>query len=206
MSQRHLLRSHLLIATAGAVGGAINAALCLAKFPVPVKDDPEFKWVIVPGGAMHGAILAAIAVGAAVLMARWRWPRRLLILPIVGWVAGYLSWIPLDHWAFGDSWRESFLWPFGSNSPPERLLHTFQMFGFVAIVYVLLAGIVGVRGSLPRHLIPAVVAGVLGSLWFWMEFEPWYFSVLHGTIWGALVGAAAWRTNWSFLTDQSRNP
>jgi hypothetical protein len=41
-----------------------------------------------------------------------------------------------------------------------------------------------------------VTAGVLGSAWWWIEWEKgdaWKYFPLHGMTWGVLVGLAAWR-------------
>jgi len=45
------------------------------------------------------------------------------------------------------------------------------------------------RPRLGKALIVGTAAGVLGSLWFWIG-DQWYFSLLHGTVWGCLVGLA----------------
>jgi hypothetical protein len=34
---------------------------------------------------------------------------------------------------------------------------------------------------------------MLGSLWWWIEFQPWYFAAIHGSVWGLLVGWATSR-------------
>jgi hypothetical protein len=39
----------------------------------------------------------------------------------------------------------------------------------------------------------ASASGALGSLWWWIEWEFAYFSLIHGAIWGVLVGLATAR-------------
>ena len=63
-----------LVGLLGGSGGAINASLCYANLPVPVgvrgwgNAPIEFIWSIIPAGALHGALLAMMAVGGAWLL------------------------------------------------------------------------------------------------------------------------------------------
>ena len=105
----------------------------------------------------------------------------------------YLSFIPLDRWALDEPWSRSLTWAFqeGWN---QVLVAPFAYFGLVAVAYYLSLSMGGLRStSLASHLVQSCAAGVLGSLWWWTSWEPWYFSVLHGSIWGVLVGLGAWR-------------
>ena len=67
-------------------------------------------------------------------------------------------------------------------------------FGAVAgVLYLslLLARSVASRWVL---ILAATAAGVSGSLWWWTEWGPWYFSLIHGAVWGTFVGfALSWR-------------
>src|SRR5260370_30173509 len=84
------------IALLGAVGGAINASLCYAEFPVAAGGE-HFKWHVIPAGAAHGAILAGLTVACASwLLGKAVWA-RLLAAPFIGWVTAYLSSIPLNR-------------------------------------------------------------------------------------------------------------
>jgi len=56
--------------------------------------------------------------------------------------------------------------------------------------------------DLRTHQLIASACGVLGSLWFWLDSKPWYLSLLHGAIWGSLVGFGVWR----FQRDVSSVP
>lgn len=80
-----------LVGLLGGLGGAIVAWLWLWYKEIPVTLARE----VIPAGALHGAILAVIAVGASSLV----WPSRplfrWLLLPAVGWVSGWLSFVPL---------------------------------------------------------------------------------------------------------------
>jgi hypothetical protein len=182
-------RTLLVVALAGAVGGGINAWLCFVRIPVPVEDDPSFRWVIVPGGALHGAALAAIPLAVAMAVSRRPLWFRLLLLPVVGWTAGYVSWIPLHHWGLDETWGDSLRWAFDNEASFGSVGSTpFRQFGLVAVIYFLALTLRGGRRSLAGYLTFGICAGVLGSLWWWIELGPWYFAPIHGTIWGTLVG------------------
>jgi hypothetical protein len=178
----------LRVGCAGAFGGAINAWLCYSGLPVPVGDKANFGWHVIPAGAVHGALLAAVAFGAAVRFARARLPVRLAAAVPVAWLAGYVSWIPLNRSAFDESWSKSVFWPFEEWS--QAFWMPFAYFGLVAFLYYLWLAVRGLETrGLAANVIAGCAAGVFGSLWWWISWERWYFSVLHGAIWGALAGA-----------------
>lgn len=181
------------IALLGAAGGAINAWLCYAKIPVAAAGNEQFHWHVIPAGAAHGAILAAMTVGcASFLLKRGLWA-RLLAAPFIGWVVAYLSWIPLDRSAFDTPWSKSFAWPF-TQGWIEATFMVFAYFGLVSIIYyfwLVMGGLA--RRGVGIHLFCASLAGILGSLWWWIEWKPWYLSLIHGAIWGILVGYGTWR-------------
>src|SRR5260370_27595873 len=182
------------IALLGAAGGAINASLCYAQFPV-AAGGTHFKWHIIPAGAAHGAILAAVTVACAWwLLGKAVWA-RLLAAPFIGWIIGYLSYIPLNRSAFDEPWLKSVTWLFdGGGKWTEPVFMTFQTFGLVALIYYLCLALGRFsRRCLGVPLLYACSAGVLGSLWWWVMWEPWYLSLIHGTIWGILVGYGTWR-------------
>ena len=97
-------------------------------------------------------------------------------------------------------------WPAFAEVPPAlrelrgrgwklALLGPLQYFGLVALLYYLAIALWLARERrLAAHVTGAAVAGIFGSLWWWISFGPWYFSVLHGAIWGTLVGVGAWTT------------
>ena len=178
----------------GVLGGLINAWLCYAGWPVGVPDA-QFEWHIVPSGAVHGGVLAGLTL-LAVRLLPWqsRGGRSCGIL-LAGWVVGWVSWVPLNHSAFEASWVESLLWPVrgGWNG-----VHTpYCFFGLVPVVYLLLTTLQPVceHRSLVRQIARGCAAGILGSLWFWVSWEAWYFSPLHGAIWGVCVGVGAWASS-----------
>lgn len=176
----------------GGLGGAVNALLCYAEIPVPVEDPAAtFSWHVIPAGALHGSLLAIISIGCSIWLGRKRMIGQCLCLPIIGWGAGWLSWIPLQVSAFGDHSLVALLWPF-KDINFDTLWVPYAIFGLVAVGYVFLLVIacqLYAKGML-RHVFVAALAGTLGSLWWWIEFGPWYFCVIHGTIWGSLVGTA----------------
>ena len=177
----------------GGLGGAINAALCYAKLPVPTGEQGSFEWHVIPAGGAHGALLALIAAGCAAGLWNQRAWIRWAAVPVVGWLAGWLSWIPLHLSIVEGELLKAILWPF-SNSK-ELVLGLWQYFGLVSLLCY--AGLQWLRRFSPRHrwapFAVGIGSGCLGSLWWWIEVEPWYFSLLHGTIWGSLVGFGIWR-------------
>ncbi len=184
-------RAMLALGLGGALGGAVNAWLCYAGIPVPVEHK-TFTWQVIPAGAVHGAVLAVVALGLGTALSRRPVGLRLLAALPVAWAAGYLSWIPLAHVVFEWPWSKSLTWPL-HDGWGSTLLEPLRYFGFVTLLYFAAVAFWLARGSRPTaHAALAVIAGCLGSLWWWIEIEPWYFSVLHGAIWGAFVGAGAW--------------
>lgn len=183
----------------GGVGGAVNAALCFANLPVPVTEKGSilFQWHLIPAGALHGALLAVIAVGAARIA--WRAPAWLRwgLVPIVGWIAGWVSWYPLGFSLklLDGKWLKVLFWPIQGN-PLEVATGLWQYFGLVSAVYYLLLNPCRrlPDKSLYAQLIVACVSGSLGSLWWWVTFKLGYFSLIHGIIWGLLVGFGVWKS------------
>ena len=192
---RRGLNGLLLVACLGATAGATNAWLCLSRIPEPVHHNPDFDWLLVPGGALHGAILAVIPVASVMVVAAWRPIWKFLLAIPMGWVTGYMSWIPLHRWALDEPWRKSLLWPFQADPGLAVAWVPFAYFGVVPVLLFLMLCVYGARRSWGVQAACATCAGVFGALWFWIEFQPWYFAVIHGTIWGLLVGAGVHRAN-----------
>jgi hypothetical protein len=177
----------LQVGALGAVGGAANASLCFAGLPVPVEGNPGFGWALIPGGALHGAALAIIPLAAALILSEHRIVVRLVVSAPLGWLAGYISWIPLHRWAIDETWSHSLVWPFQETSVASMVSSPFLYFGLVALIYFLALSLGGLHRAAVVHVAYAVSAGVLGSLWWWVDIQPWYFSLIHGTLWGSLV-------------------
>lgn len=175
----------------GAAGGFLNGLLLWLQVPEKVVD---FKPEILACGALHGAVLAACGIAAANIALRH--PR--LCLPVwiaAGYVAGWLSWVP-THWLVADNpLLKALVWPLALDRPLEAAWRPFQYFGLVALL--LAAALTLAPTTLGRPALAlrglAIAAGAAGSLWFWGVFQDHarlgYFSLLHGTIWGLLVGA-----------------
>ena len=189
---------------AGAVGGGLNATLCVLGWPVPVASA-SFRWHLIPAGAAHGALLALAAIAGVVASRRagdslWRW----FAAPIVGWLGGYASWVPLEMSVLGRSLSQAIVWPAGSG--PLSLAFIWNpliYFGSVsALLYLWLASAVA-RRSPKITVVGAALAASLGSLWWWIEWGPWYLSLLHGGVWGTLVGFAAIRRDGTTTTQPS---
>ena len=176
----------------GALGGAVNAWLCYARLPVAVNDNPHFEWHVIPAGGFHGGLLAVLAYGLGHALAKRRLRVRLASALPLAWVAGFVSWIPLDRSTFDEPWSKSLVWPL-HEAWGYMMLGPLQYFGLVALLYyaAVAFGLAKER-RLGPHVAYASAAGILGSLWWWVGIEPWYFSILHGAIWGTLVGVGAW--------------
>jgi hypothetical protein len=178
---------------AGALGGAINAWLVFKRIPAPMKGEPDLGWSLIPAGGLHGAILAILPVASALVVMKRRVLMRILTVVPVGWIAGYLSWIPIHRWGGQESWQHSLLWLSRLESGVAAAWAPFLYFGMVsALLYLEIVWGVFDHGLI-RPVAWAIGAGVLGSLWFWTESQPWYFSPIHGSIWGVLVGAGLGR-------------
>lgn len=169
----------------GGFGGALNAAHCWVTLP-----DCKFAWHIVPAGAAHGALLALIAAIFSALFYERALAARLAVLPLMGWLAGCISFAVLNlsldwHWDMYAFWKK-----------PGDIYWPFQAFGLVA-ASAFLGWAVFRRLRAPRlvhHLLIAIFAGMAGSLWWWisMESHHWYYSLLHGIVWGSAVGLGVW--------------
>lgn len=185
-----LLRSLWLPAVLGGLGGAINAFLCYVQQPVPIPHSAGvFKWPIVPAGALHGALLALVSVGMARLLSPRKPLAQWFALPITGYLAGLVSWFPLNvslnfGWGLYREWSVQTLW------------WPYVYFGLVGLCYYFCLVLGGrlIDTRLSMHIAIGVLSGVLGSLWWWVSWHPWYFSLLHGSIWGTCVGFGLWRS------------
>ena len=180
------------IAVAGGLGGGVNATLCYLGLPVPIQDTAvHLHWHVIPAGCAHGALLALVAAAAfhfaERLGAAVQWGGAL----VVAWFGGYLAWIPLDLSTSVRDPVQSLVWPAGGGSSIWSML--WIPVGYFGVVAGLLyASLLVARRSADRRwmFLGAIVAGTLGSLWWWISWGPWYFSILHGSIWGSLVGLA----------------
>lgn len=194
-----------LIGLLGGAGGAINAWLCYAKLPGLAVREMDFVWAILPAGALHGGLLAVISVGAARLLREQRRRLRWAALPLMGWLSGWIPYAPIAFYVHlyfvpdfgGGGWLDKLLkalWPFRLDL--ESLWMPWQSFGLVGAAYYALLNLFGGLTSrrLLTHLLIGSVSGILGSLWWWILFKPWYLSLLHGTIWGSLVGFGVWKS------------
>jgi hypothetical protein len=177
----------LAVGVLGAMGGAVNAWLCYAGIPVPVQ---KFEPGIIPGGAVHGALLALVPAAIAVALAARPLALRLAAAPFVGWIAGVLSWIPIGRWGLDTPWGDSLFW-IADRRGAEILWVPFAYFGLVGLVLYLAWALAGARRGLALSLAAGTAAGVLGSLWWWVAWDRAFFALLHGVVWGALVGLAA---------------
>jgi hypothetical protein len=175
------------IGGAGAMAGAINGCLCLINFPVPVEGISGFSWIVVPEGAYHGFVLAIVPYLAFLALPHPRLFIRLLLGPLVAWFAGYISWMPFSGLEVFHDWVWAFTWPFNPPKVDSLWLPLF-MFGLVSGgVYFFLTSRAA-RQPIAWRVLAIPCSGILGSLWFWSDIGNWYFALIHGSIWGGLVG------------------
>ena len=112
---------------------------------------------------------------------RRKWFVRLMALPVtivVGW------WAP-SVWLY-------------SRYPPDSAAAAqmpFLAFGAIGALYVFLLAVCRQLSakSLGVHLLMAIASGCVGALYWWVAWGPLYFSLLHGAIWGSLVGFGVWK-------------
>jgi hypothetical protein len=180
----------------GGAGGFLNALLLWLQVPEKVA---EFKPIILLCGALHGAVLAACGVAAANLALRHARLRPAIWLA-AGYVAGWLSWVPAHFFLAKNPLLNALFWPFTLDHPWEAAWRPFQYFGLVGLLLAVALTLAptGARRSALGMRGLCMVSGVLGSLWFWGVFQTpmrlGYFALIHGAIWGLLVGAGlAWR-------------
>lgn len=173
----------LFAAGGGAVGGALNALHALYAF------RENLAWHIVPAGMVHGALLAGLSIFCARWVASQRLALRLTMPAVEGYFIGYVTFLPIALSAHFDL---SFFW-FGQED--QALYWPWWAFGLVASLACLAWG--SARLITSRHAIAHMAAGsgagVLGSLWWWSSWEDSPYSLLHGTIWGCLVGLGVWQ-------------
>jgi hypothetical protein len=175
------------------LGGTLNAAHCFFSSASP--DFKNFKWHIIPAGAVHGLVLAAAAVILADLYCRSARLIRLTGVLLAGYLSGWVSGIFLgfsieERWSLGRLW-----WPVRYGfSTEDSLMAPFAFFGLAgALYYLFLCVFKTLRDTrLSFHIAAAVFSGIAGSLWFWVSSKPWYFSPVHGAVWGICAGLGTW--------------
>ncbi len=106
------IRSLAWIGLLAALGGGINAALCLSGWPVPPEDigDTVFRWHLIPAGAIHGALLAVLAMLSVAIAKKIPTFVQWMMVPIVGLLAGWVAFIPLNLSLVDQNRNISVLW------------------------------------------------------------------------------------------------
>ena len=139
------------------------------------------------------------------------WVIRWALLPVVWWLVAWLSFIPFwtFHWSPGPGgdpphplWV-GLLWPISFALPEPGWSSLVTWAGIVPLwagsVGGVYYGVLSIgRGisslSLRTHLLLSSFSACMGSLAWWMAWQPWYFSLIHGIIWGSLVGYGVWKS------------
>ena len=186
----------LPIAFAG-LGGAINAFLVFAGVPISFENQYlNFEWHIVPAGFIHGALLAYFSAAAANIAGKKK-SFQLILFPVVGYIAGWISGIPLTL-SISDKPEWSVLWwPLEQSQGYEMMVAPFLHFGLVSALYYFGLVVLDVRSkkNIFLHVFTAAAAGVLGSLYWWLSLDALRVSFLHGSIWGLGAGFGYWKQN-----------
>lgn len=190
----HIRQRLIWIGIASGIGGAVNAWLCYLGFPVSIMDT-HFQWHLIPAGMLHGSILALSAVGASIILKKYGTVFRVAATLLVGWLGGYLSWIPLQLSVLHDRFIESLAWPFkNGDARVYGLWIPFLYFGMVAALLYLWLNRGERKEKLLVYFVTVALIGAAGSLWWWWTTgELWYISLLHGTIWGVFTAYGIWR-------------
>ncbi|MCM8794958.1 MAG: hypothetical protein NC819_04060 [Candidatus Omnitrophica bacterium] len=176
----------------GALGGIINGLLCFLRIPPVAEGSGYFDWRIVPAAMCHGSLLAVCSVGFSVLFLKKKELFRWIVIPAVGWISSWISFIPF-HLYITKNLQAVVLWPM--QLAPQAWYVPFCYFGLVAILAYFFLGICRLLLSKDWriHVAAGVFSGVVGSLWWWSAWKPWFVSILHGSIWGILVGFSVGR-------------
>ena len=182
----------LIAVLCGALAGAVNGFLCYAGIP-SVVPDTQFSRTIILAGSIHGAILVSIIFCFIFLFYNRPVWARFLGAIACGYVSGWLSFIPIrlsinNAWNF-QAFFQAFAWV-SANDFREMLWVPFVFWGLVGFLYfsfLIFSRMLNSR-KIGMHILIASLSGILGSLPWWIQFKPWYFSLIHGTIWGVAVG------------------
>jgi hypothetical protein len=209
----------LWIGLLGGLGGGINATLCFLDIPPIDKTWSDFAWQVIPAGAIHGFFLSALTVWLAVFCYGFRYLFRWIGMVLSSWIIGWISFIPLQIYMDFDSYKHfiknqvdlhfikeyvlpSLIWPLGGS--PSNLYAPWFFFGFVGLVYYYILNIREQLNSkkLARHLVWGGLSGILGACGWWLELlhSP-VLPLVHGPIWGLLVGFGIWK----FKPAESKN-
>ena len=204
------IRSLGLIGLLGGVGGAITTfglRMQYASADITIPIDAVTA-------ALHGGLLAVTTVG----LARLFWGRHPLIrwigAPVTAFVSGWLCWAPVEF-AIRGSFVEAVAWPFiGADignamtvmeGQPGTYRLPYWSFGLVGVIYYVFLALFRQLNArrLTLQVAMACVSGTLGSVWYWSFWGPWAFCLIHGTIWGSLVGYGVWKSQqWVARVDK----
>ena len=176
-------RSAYLVSLFGGIGGAINALICF------LYQRDIFYWHILPAGFVHGAILTFIPLAIYLRVCDSRL-HTLIGLIVCGWIAGYLSWIPIyssleNNFSFQFVSRQ-LSWPFNAN----WIWDPFFFFGSVSTIFYAGAYLPNIQRGNPRAIQMgwACISGVCGSAFYWAHQGNPFAGMIHGIIWGLSVG------------------
>ncbi len=174
------------------LGGALNAAHC---YFLPFYKDYDFQWHVIPAGALHGLVLAAVPFLFAEILFNKNAFLKILGIFAAGYLAGWISGIFLGFSLEGKWTLARLWWPVRYGiSAEDSLMSPFTFFGCVGSLYysflIFLKKMKECR--LGPHILAGCTAGIAGSMWFWASTKPLYISLLHGAIWGVCTGLGAW--------------
>ncbi len=203
----------LLIGLLGGLGGGINATLCFFNIPPEGEANRDFYWQVIPAGAIHGFLLSAMTIWFVCFLYDQRLFFRWIGMVLSAWIIGWISFMPIDLYMSFDTnhgWPsvyisdiyflkenlfKNLLWPFYTNDHLAiGIISPFFYFGFVGLIYYLVLNICRQLNSksLFLQLVWGCLSGVLGSFFWWMIWKSAFLCLIHGTIWGLLVGTGVY--------------
>ena len=197
----------MIVSLLGGAGGALNALHCY------LVDRKTFEASIILAGGLHGFILVFLPLLFALFVRHKSRRIQICLIPVIAYLSSWLSWIPIDF-SIGAKNNEGQIfyppWPdFGIH---ERFIYNlgelgkflysiFFGFGLVSVLlYISLTVARQITEKSSSHIfLFSILSGVLGSSVFWLTENNrhiyWYYPMLHGTIWGALVAFGRIMTN-----------
>ena len=189
----------VIIGLFGGIGGFINMSLSYFKFTptslLGIYPSEEYDLWLLLGGFIHGFTLAFVAIFFSALFFNKSSWARIFVWPFVGWFSGWVSMIPvfMDHidGSFSQKLLVAAQFPWGlSKTPWDFILGPFWTFGGVA--FLLFGGLSFFWAFRSEKIFPLLLttalSGILGSIFIFSWQLDWYISLIHGTIWGLLVG------------------
>lgn len=175
----------LILLLVGGVAGTINSLWCYYDILISNEIESLFEWYIVPAGFVHGSIVS-LSIGVYLLFLKnLKFILKILCTLFLAWFVGYLCFNVIICGVNGDVNLS-----FSFEMSTELFSIPFISFGLVLIAFALLDSCKDkfISSDSTKVLLSTIISGIIGSLWWWIAYGNWHLSVLHGCIWGLLIG------------------